>query len=81
MLVLGPMKYTDLLLDLIISLGGCTVFANKTAKDLDLTLDPDLSFDGHIKTVSRTAFFHLHDTYQNKVLNNFSLCCVRLLES
>ena len=28
-------------------------------KDLGVTLDPDLSFDEHIKTVSRTAFFHL----------------------
>uniref|UniRef100_A0A4W5N2N4 EF-hand domain-containing protein n=1 Tax=Hucho hucho TaxID=62062 RepID=A0A4W5N2N4_9TELE len=26
-----------------------------------VTLDPDLSFDEHIKTVSRTAFFHLRN--------------------
>jgi hypothetical protein len=28
---------------------------------LTFTLDPDLSFDEHIKTVSRTAFFHLRN--------------------
>ena len=30
-------------------------------KDLCVTLDPDLSFDEHIKTVSKTAFFHLRN--------------------
>ena len=49
--VLGPKKQRTLLLNLTIYLDGCTV--------LGVTLDPDLSFDQHIKTVSRTAFFHL----------------------
>ena len=30
-------------------------------KNLSVILDPDLSFDKHIKTVSRTAFFHLRN--------------------
>jgi hypothetical protein len=33
-------------------------------KDLGVTLDPDLSFDEHIKTVSRTAFFSIYVTLQ-----------------
>ena len=53
MLVLGPKKQRDLLLNL----DGCTVISKKP-KDLGVTLDPDLSFDKPIKTVSRTAFFH-----------------------
>ena len=61
MLVLSPKKQRDLLLDLTIHLDGCTVVLNKTVKDLGVTLDPDLSFDEHIKTVSRTAFFHLRN--------------------
>ena len=61
MLVQGPKKQRDLQLDLTIHLDGCTVISNKTVKDLGVTLDPDLSFDEHIKTVSRTAFFNLHD--------------------
>ena len=60
MLVLGPKKQRDLLLNLTINLDGCTV-SNKTVKDLGVTLDSDLSFDEHIKTVSRTAFFHLRN--------------------
>ena len=59
MLVLGPKKQRDLLLNLTINLNGCTVISNKTVKDLGVTLDPDLSFDKYINTVSRTAFFHL----------------------
>ena len=56
MLVLGPKNQRDLLLDLTVNLDGCTVVPNKTVKDLGVTLEPDLSFDEHIKTVSRTAF-------------------------
>ncbi|XP_071239453.1 uncharacterized protein [Salvelinus alpinus] len=60
MLVLGPKKQRDLLLNLTINLDGCTIVSNKT--DLGVTLNPDLSFDEHIKTtVSRTAFFHLRN--------------------
>ena len=59
MLILGPEKQRDLLLNLTINYNGCTVVSNKTVKDLGIILDPDLSFDEHIKTVSRTAFTHL----------------------
>ena len=61
MLVLGPKTQRDLLLNLTINLNGCTVVSNKTVKDLGMTLDHDLSFDDHIKTVSRTYFFHLRN--------------------
>jgi hypothetical protein len=61
MLVLGPKKQRDLLLNLTINLDGFTVVSNKTVKDLSVTLDPELSIDKHIKTVSRTAFFHIHN--------------------
>uniref|UniRef100_A0A8K9XE81 Reverse transcriptase domain-containing protein n=1 Tax=Oncorhynchus mykiss TaxID=8022 RepID=A0A8K9XE81_ONCMY len=60
MLVLGPKKQRDLLLNLTFNL-DCTVVSNKIVNDLGVTLDPDLSFDEHIKTVSRTAFFHLRN--------------------
>ena len=50
MLVLGPKKQRYIL-DLPINLDGCTVVSNKTVKDLGVTLDPDLSFDEHIKNI------------------------------
>jgi hypothetical protein len=61
MIVLGSKKQGDLLLNLTINLDSCTVISNKTVKDLGITLDPNLSFDEHIKTVSRTAIFHLRN--------------------
>ena len=61
MLFLCPKKQRDPLLNLTIHIDGCTVASNKTVKDLGVTLDPDLSFDKHIKIVSRTAFFHLRN--------------------
>jgi hypothetical protein len=59
--VQGPKKQRDLLLNLTINHDGCTVVSNKAVKDLGVTLDPDLSLDEHIKTVSRTAVFHLRN--------------------
>ena len=56
MLVLGRKKHRDILLNLTINLDGCTVVSNKLWRTSVLLLDPDLSFDEHIKTVSRTAF-------------------------
>uniref|UniRef100_A0A8K9WYY7 Reverse transcriptase domain-containing protein n=1 Tax=Oncorhynchus mykiss TaxID=8022 RepID=A0A8K9WYY7_ONCMY len=77
MLVLGPKEQRDLLLNLTINLDGCTV-SNKTVKDLGVTLDPDLSFDDHIKTVSRTAFFHLRNIakFRNFLSNNDAEKCI-----
>ncbi|KAJ8006785.1 hypothetical protein DPEC_G00110820 [Dallia pectoralis] len=64
MLVLGPKKQRDLLTDLTLNLNGCIVISQKTVKSLGVTLDPDLSFDDHIKYISRTAFF-LHSKIRN----------------
>ena len=61
MLVVGPKKQRDLLLDLTINLDGCTVISNKTVKDLCVTLDPDLSFDKHIRLFQGQLFFHLRN--------------------
>ena len=62
MLVLCPKKWRDLLLDVTINLDGCTVVSNKTVKDLGITLDPDLSFDEHIKNIAQIwNFFPKND--------------------
>ena len=72
MVVLGPKIQRDLLWNLTINLHGCTVISNKTVKDLTVTLD--LSFDEHINTVSRTAFFHLRNIAKNQKLSVQILC-------
>jgi hypothetical protein len=42
MLVLGPKKQRDLLLNLTINRNGCTVVSNKTVNVLCVTLDPQI---------------------------------------
>ena len=44
MLILGPKKQRDLLLNLTINLDGCTVVENKTVKDLGVTPGPGSLF-------------------------------------
>ena len=58
MLVLGPKKQRDLLLNLTINLDGCTVVSNKTEGPWRY---PDLCFDEHINNILRAAFSHLPD--------------------
>ncbi|CDQ98940.1 unnamed protein product [Oncorhynchus mykiss] len=59
MLVLGPKKQRDLLLDLTINLNGCTVVLNKTVKDLGVTLDPDVSLTNISSLFMNSFFSHL----------------------
>ena len=79
MLVLGPKKQRDILLNLTINIDGCTVVSN-TVKDLSVTLDPDLSFEEHIKTVSRTAFIHLRNIAKIRTFlyKNYAEKCIHV---
>ena len=52
MVVLGPKKQRDLLLNLTINLDGCPVVSNNTVKKLGVTLHPDRALDEQIKTVA-----------------------------
>jgi hypothetical protein len=60
MLVLGPKKQRDLLLNLTINHDGCTVVSNKTVKVLGVTLDPNLSFDEHNQDCFKYMFFSIY---------------------
>ena len=61
-----------------INLNG-TVVSNKIVKDLCVTLDPDLSVEEHIKTISRTAFFHLRNVHLLSTLFSLRKCTSLLL--
>ena len=52
-------------------------------KDLSVTLDPDLSFDKHIKTVSRTTFTNLPNVakIRNFMSKNDAENCIHTLVS
>uniref|UniRef100_A0A4W6FHD0 Reverse transcriptase domain-containing protein n=1 Tax=Lates calcarifer TaxID=8187 RepID=A0A4W6FHD0_LATCA len=61
MLVIGPARYRHQFDHVTISLDSCVISQSTTAKNLGVTLDRTLSFDQHIKDITKTAFFHLRN--------------------
>uniref|UniRef100_A0A4W6F8H6 Reverse transcriptase domain-containing protein n=1 Tax=Lates calcarifer TaxID=8187 RepID=A0A4W6F8H6_LATCA len=61
MLVIGPARYRHQFDHVTISLDNCVISQSTTAKNLGVTLDRTLSFDQHIKDITKTAFFHLRN--------------------
>jgi len=45
----------------IVSQDGISLASSSTVRNLGVIFDQKLSFDSHIKQVSRTAFFHLRN--------------------
>ena len=60
-IVLGPKHLRDQLADESFALDGFTLASKATVKNLGVTFDQDMSFEAHIKLISRTAFFHLRN--------------------
>lgn len=60
-IVLGPKHLRNALSNNIASLDGITLSSSTTVRNLGVIFDQDLSFNSHIKLISRTAFFHLRN--------------------
>uniref|UniRef100_A0A8D3AUE7 Reverse transcriptase domain-containing protein n=1 Tax=Scophthalmus maximus TaxID=52904 RepID=A0A8D3AUE7_SCOMX len=60
-IILGPKHLRETLSDHIVTLDGITLASSSTVRNLGVTFDQDMSFDSHLKQVSRTAFFHLRN--------------------
>ena len=60
-LILGPKHLRDKLSNDIAALDDIAVASNETVRNLGVIFDPDLSFNSHLKLISRTAFFHLRN--------------------
>ena len=43
------------------ALDDIALASNETVRNLGVIFDPDLSLNSHLKLISRTAFFHLHN--------------------
>ena len=57
--MLGPKHLKNTLSNDITTLGGITLASSTTVTNLGVIFNQDLSFNSHIKQISRTAFFHL----------------------
>ena len=61
-IILGPKHLREKLYDHIVTLDDITMASSSTVRNLGVTFDQEMSFDSHIKLISRTAFFHLRNT-------------------
>ncbi|TWW65029.1 Ankyrin repeat and SOCS box protein 13 [Takifugu flavidus] len=59
-MVFGPEPLRDRL-DHMITLDGISLTSSHSVRNLGVTFDQNLSFNSHIKLVSRSAFFHLRN--------------------
>ena len=60
-ILIGPEHLRDQLSGDVVSVDGIALASNTTVKNLGVIFDQDLSFNSHVKQISRTAFFHLRN--------------------
>jgi len=60
-ILLCPEHLKDQLSGDVVSVEGIVLASNTTVKNLGVIFDRDLSFNSHVKNISRTAFFHLRN--------------------
>ncbi|XP_033932863.2 uncharacterized protein [Pseudochaenichthys georgianus] len=60
-IVLGPKNLRNKLSKDILTMDGINLASSETVRNLGVIFDQDLSFNTHIKSISRTAYFHLRN--------------------
>ena len=60
-MLFGPKQHRNTLSNDITTVDGFTLASSSTVRNLGVIFDPDMSFNSHIKQLSRTAFFHLRN--------------------
>lgn len=61
LLVIKPNNYKYLLEGFGLNIDGCFIPESAFIRNLGVTFDPTLSFQTHIKDITKTAFFHLRN--------------------
>ncbi len=59
MLIIGPKNHTSNNLEHCLTLDGCSVDSSSSVRNLGVLFDSNLSFDSHVSSICKTAFFHL----------------------
>ena len=72
MLVVGPKIQRSRLADVTVNFEDCLINQSSKVKNLGVTFDPALSFDYHIKDITKIAFFHLRNIAKIRPLLNMS---------
>ena len=58
-MVMGPKVQLQRMGDLLLQVDGCSITPSPEVRNLGVILDSTLSFESHIKSVTKSAFFHL----------------------
>ncbi len=59
MLIIGPKTHTIKNLEHCLTLDGCSLDSSSSVRNIGVLFDSNLSFDSHISSICKTAFFHL----------------------
>ncbi len=59
MLIIGPKNHTSNNLEHCLTLDGRSVDSSSSVRNLGVLFDSNLSFDSHVSSICKTAFFHL----------------------
>ncbi len=63
-LIIGPKNHTSNNLEHCLTLDGCSLDSSSSVRNLGVLFDSNLSFDSHVSSICKTAFFHLKNIYK-----------------
>ncbi len=72
MLIIGPKTPTSKNLEHCLTLNGCSVDSLSSVRNLGVLFDSHLSFDSHVSSICKTAFFHLKNIYKLRPMLSMS---------
>ncbi len=58
-LIIGPKNHTSNILEHCLTLDGCSLDSSSSVRHRGVLFDSNLSFDHHVSSICKTAFFHL----------------------
>ncbi len=58
-LIIGPKNHTSNNLEHCLTLDCCSLDSSSSVSNLGVLFDNNLSFDSHVSSICKTAFFHL----------------------
>ena len=77
MLVIGPARHRHQFDQVTVTLDNCVISQSSTVKNLGVMFDSTLSFDQHIKDITKIAFFHLRNIA--KIRSSLSMANAEIL--
>ncbi len=70
--IIGPKHFACNNLDHCLILDGCSVNSSSLVRNLGVLFDSNLSFEKHVSSIFKTAFFHLKNIYKLRLLLSMS---------